>query len=117
MRILLVDDDDDVTLLLEELLEAVGHEVDRCRNGAEAVDFLGARKRPDRILLDLDMPILDGYRFREVQMQVPAWARIPVIVLTGDAYVDAARLAGATLLYKPVTVEKLMAALIRQEAA
>ena len=84
-KLLLVEDNPDVRDLTKELLELEDYEVYCAANGQEALDFL--KKDPtliDLILLDLMMPVMDGYQFRREQLEDPRIVAIPVIVLSAD---------------------------------
>jgi CheY-like chemotaxis protein len=82
-RILIADDDPDVRESLRLLLELNGHSVDEARNGREALETLGGSgTRPCVILLDLMMPVMDGWQFRRAQLQNPAVADVPVLVIS-----------------------------------
>jgi CheY-like chemotaxis protein len=81
--ILLVDDDDGLrTALAEYLADVGGYQVTPVTNGREALDHLKAGGRPCVILLDLMMPVMDGWEFRDAQRADPALADIPVLVIT-----------------------------------
>jgi CheY-like chemotaxis protein len=113
--ILVVEDDAanrDSTVLL---LRVVGYDARGARNGREALDLLRVPPRPDLIVLDLWMPVLDGWQFRRRQLADPALAPIPVLVLSAVA--DEARgdgsFAGVSILAKPADPHDLFAAVAR----
>ena len=85
-RVLVVEDDDDLRGSLAFSLQCEGYDVEEARNGQEALDRLheGPDHRPGCILLDLMMPVMNGWQFREAQQQDPdpEIADIPVIVLS-----------------------------------
>src|SRR5690349_37218 len=81
-RILVVDDNRTVREALVTLLEARGFAARGVGNGREALEALRAGFGACLILLDLTMPIMDGWKFRELQRQDPRLAGIPVVVLT-----------------------------------
>lgn len=111
-RILLVDDDADLRRSLAELLEEEGYEVSCANNGEEALHAL-AGAPPHAILLDLTMPVMDGWAFREVQRSDPRLARIPTVVISA-AYSDARAVAGLgadAFLAKPFELSRLTATL------
>jgi CheY-like chemotaxis protein len=85
-RILLVEDDDAVRESLSELLRDEGFEVVTARNGREALEHLRAGRRPTAILLDLMMPVMDGWDFRQHQLRDPALRDIPVVVVTATGF-------------------------------
>lgn len=108
-RVLVVEDDDSVALVLADLLEEEGFEVRRASNGRTGLDLLEAF-RPHVVLLDLMMPVLDGWGFRAHQRQLPPdLAQIPVLVLSGarDARTAAADLGAAGVVTKPFEVDAL----------
>lgn len=81
--VLVVDDDPDILEALAEILETEGFEVRRARNGEEALERLGPQQ-PDLILLDLMMPVMDGWEFSQRMRQRPGTNNIPIIVLSAD---------------------------------
>lgn len=109
--ILLVDDDPDMRAVLGQALAARGYLVEAHANGADALAYLRAAPRPRVILLDLHMPIMDGYAFRAAQLQDSALAAIPVIVISDQRTVERARLAHVELVPKPFTMARLVGAI------
>src|SRR5579862_4027549 len=81
LSILVVDDDRSIRQTLCEILQDEGYTVSTARNGAEALEILKHR-RPRLILLDLNMPVMNGGDFRLVQRFDPVLRRIPTVVLT-----------------------------------
>jgi CheY-like chemotaxis protein len=79
--VLIVEDDDDSREMLELLLASYEYDTMSARNGAEALDVMRQR-RPCLVLLDLQMPVMTGWEFRERQLQDPQLADIPVICVT-----------------------------------
>ena len=114
--LLLVEDDPDVQEALGDILADAGWDVACAFDGAAALLHLRAAARlPCVILLDLMMPGMNGYQFRAAQLEDPALARIPVILLTADVMIKekAAALRVAACLRKPVGVAELCAAIHR----
>ncbi|MEW6735858.1 MAG: response regulator [Acidobacteriota bacterium] len=109
-RVLIVDDDIEVRDLLTQLLVSEGYQVNCAANGLEAFVYLRNKQHPDLILLDLRLPIMDGWEFLERRTQYPSIAAIPVMVLTGDreAKHRAAMLGVISCLTKPVDVDLLL---------
>lgn len=108
-RLLIVEDDDDIRELLGEVLEAFGHEVSRTADGEEGLESL-RHSLPDAIVLDVEMPNLDGPSMVvEMSKQNPVWSRIPVILLSGaaDLPLVAERLGTPYWLAKPTNVDVL----------
>ena len=95
--VLVIDDDPDTRERLRTLLEKDGWSVTEAENGQEGLDRLEAG-RPDIVLLDLTMPVMDGFTFLERMRARPDCADIPVIVLTALDLTreDRRRLAGAS---------------------
>jgi CheY-like chemotaxis protein len=111
VRVLVVEDEQDLRDGLAEVLRDEGHEVETAENGAEGLDR--ARQfRPEVILLDLMMPVMNGWQFLESQQLDPALSRIPVIVVSAAARVA----AGKTVvehLSKPFNVVQLLSVVER----
>ena len=108
--VLIVDDDVDIRETLTEILEGRGFEIVSAANGLEALKLLGSlATTPSAILLDLMMPIMDGYEFLEQVAKDPALAAIPVAVITAGHRVDRERLGTDTLIVpKPIDVPRLV---------
>lgn len=79
--VLIVEDDQDVREFMDLLLSTSGFETTTASNGAEALQALRAR-RPCLVLLDLMMPVMDGWTFRKQQLADPAIADVPVVCVT-----------------------------------
>ena len=109
-RILIVEDDTDIREVLSQVLEFEGYAVHTVGNGQEALEHLQSSERPGLILLDLMMPVMDGWHFREQQQRNSQWATIPVVILSadGNAHQKAATLQAASYLKKPVDLETLL---------
>ncbi len=110
--VLVVEDDLDIREVMRMILEASGYRVLEAGDGAEALAVARAH-RPRIILLDLMMPGMDGFQFREAQLQDPAIAAIPVVIVSGGGAVPekAAELGAAGYLIKPTDVQRLLAIL------
>lgn len=113
-KVFIIEDDADIRDSLSELFEVEGYEVSSAANGQEALDKLAANSSslPDVILLDLMMPVKDGFEFRRAQLQVPQWEKIPVIVMSADANVrQKLEAAGGPIppyLKKPVNLDDIL---------
>jgi CheY-like chemotaxis protein len=113
--VLVVEDDVDILHAIVDVLEDEGYAVRAAENGRVALDMLrapGARP-PCVILLDLMMPVMDGWAFRAEQLRDPALADIPVVILTADGRAaEKARLMNsAGALVKPVDLLTLLGAI------
>jgi len=113
--VLVVDDDPDIRETISFLLESVGHEVVTAANGEEALLCLREGLAPCMILLDLMMPIMSGWQFRDEQRRDPALSAIPVVILTGagNAAEHAATLGVTGYLEKPVPLDTLLSTVRR----
>jgi len=83
-RILVIEDQEDNRAILRDLLSAAGYELIEALNGAEGVAKAAAEK-PDLILMDIQMPVMDGYEATRRIKADPACAAIPVIAVTSYA--------------------------------
>jgi CheY-like chemotaxis protein len=90
-RVLVVDDSTECALPLKAVLAWCGFGVAVASDGAEALALLDGFV-PDVVILDLHMPVMDGYGFLGAMRDLPQWAGVGVIVFTADYEADAARL-------------------------
>jgi CheY-like chemotaxis protein len=114
--VLVVDDDAAIRLAVQELLAEEGYAVRAAQNGSDALDLLRLdHPLPALILLDLRMPVMDGWAFRRQQAADTRLASIPVVVLTADGTVAArvAEMNVAGALAKPLRLEALLSAVAR----
>jgi two-component system, OmpR family, response regulator CpxR len=114
VHILVIDDDPDLRRALTEVLEDEGYDVSCAQNGADALQALEGTA-PSAILLDLTMPVMDGWTFRERQRSDAKLAAIPTVVISA-AYSDSrqvSRLAPDAFLAKPFDVGVLTETLQR----
>ncbi|HEY3202873.1 MAG TPA: response regulator [Thermoanaerobaculia bacterium] len=105
--LVVVEDDETLRSLLVESLQAEGYEVTDAPNGAAALQKIrtGAR-RPDLILLDLQMPILNGWEFLAIREGDPVLLLIPVIILSAENEVRP-ELGSVAVLKKPIDLAEL----------
>jgi CheY-like chemotaxis protein len=110
--ILVVDDDPASVEALCELLKKEGHDVVCAENGRQALERLREGRQFCVILLDVMMPVMNGYEFREEQLRDSSLAPIPVFVLTADwsARKKAEELHAERFFQKPVSPPELLAA-------
>ena len=103
--VLLVEDDADSRDALTAMLEAFGVVVCEATDGQEALEQLAAGYRPCAILLDLMMPRMDGWKFRETQRRDPELCRLPVALMSActDLGAHQRRLATDAAFAKPLT--------------
>jgi two-component system cell cycle response regulator DivK len=83
-KILVVEDQEDNRQILRDLLSSAGYEMSEAENGVEALAAV-ARQRPDLILMDIQLPIMDGYEATRRIKSDPKTRAIPIIVVTSYA--------------------------------
>src|SRR5215217_2350461 len=102
--VLIVDDETTVRDMMQRMLTFLGYETMVATNGAEALEQMRLR-RPCVVLLDIRMPVMDGFEFRRQQLADPALADIPVVCVSGyyepDSVYDELQLV---CLEKPVAL-------------
>jgi two-component system cell cycle response regulator DivK len=110
-RILVVEDQEDNRRILHDLLTSAGYEMVEAENGEQAI--AAASQRPDLILMDIELPILDGYEATRRIKADPQLRAIPIIVVTSYALSgddQKARAAGAdAYVSKPYSPRVLLA--------
>jgi CheY-like chemotaxis protein len=114
--ILIVEDDHDIRDAISEFLAESGFEVQAAENGLKGLEILRAGFRPGIILLDLMMPVMDGFAFREEQNKDPQLSHIPVVVMSADGNISQkqGRLGAAEYLKKPLDIYDLVETLNKQ---
>ena len=118
VRVLVVDDSDINRELTQRILELDGAVVVLASDGQEALDWLRANPRAvDIVLMDVQMPRLDGYAATRLIRQDPRWQDLPILALTAGAFQtlrDAARECGMNdFIAKPFAIDQLMARIQR----
>jgi type II secretory ATPase GspE/PulE/Tfp pilus assembly ATPase PilB-like protein/CheY-like chemotaxis protein len=112
--VLLVDDEDQLRRVMKDLLERQGYAVVEARDGAQALDAVD-RHAPDIVILDLNLPGVDGYSVLSQLRSRPATRQLPVIVLTAkgdeDNEVRVLQLGADDFLTKPFRAKALAARL------
>jgi CheY-like chemotaxis protein len=106
--ILIVEDDADLREMMAQLLTLEGFRAETVANGREALDYLQKGDYPDLILLDLMMPVMDGWEFRRRQSAHPEYAQVPVVILSALDQARAADLGGPAFLKKPLNFDLLL---------
>jgi CheY-like chemotaxis protein len=111
-HVLLVEDNTPIRLLLTEFLETAGHRVEGASDGAEALERM-RQDCPDAVVLDLQMPVLDGWSLLRTCRATPELAEVPAVVMSAldDAYTTVAALGVQRCLSKPFDLDQLAAAL------
>jgi CheY-like chemotaxis protein len=111
--ILIVEDHEFAREALATLLQTMGYDTIDAANGRDALAMLANGNRPDLILLDLMMPVMDGWEFMQRQRKDWRLCTIPTIVVTGVASHDprCLEMPIVRFLPKPYSAEQLMAAI------
>jgi CheY-like chemotaxis protein len=110
-KILVVEDDGDIRETLTQCLSLYGFSVDIASNGKEALDLLESNRcDPSLILLDIMMPVMDGWEFRSLQQHHPKLSNIPVVIITadGNAKQKAEKMGVKDGIRKPFDLEDLI---------
>ncbi len=111
--IFIVEDDTDTREMLGRFLELEGFAVETAANGAQALRRLEAGVRANVILLDLMMPVMDGWQFRKEQIRRAQLAAIPVIVVSAVGRDRIEKIDADAYLSKPVDLEELLESVTR----
>jgi CheY-like chemotaxis protein len=106
--VLIVEDDEDLREMMAQLLSLEGYRTATVANGREALEYLHEASRPQVILLDLMMPVMDGWEFRRQQQADPILAPVPVIVLSALDQGRASNLEANAFLKKPLDFDRLL---------
>jgi CheY-like chemotaxis protein len=107
--VMVVEDDLDTREMLSRFLELEGYRVETASNGRQALDQLTDGSRACVIVLDLMMPVMDGWQFRREQVRDAALSRIPVIVVSAAGRDRIERIDANEVLSKPVDLDELLA--------
>ena len=105
--VLLVDDEEDVRMLITEILSRAGYTVRTAADGRDAIEKLD-HITPSVIIMDLQMPVMNGAEFRQAQRRNREWIKIPTVVMTGTTDEPLLDLAIEETLKKPVRAVKLL---------
>ncbi len=111
MHVLIVEDDDAIRESIVEVLIFAGHSVDAVANGMEALSHLKSKHRkPDLILLDLMMPVMDGWTFMDETSRIADFLSIPIVVIS--AVVSECRLNAHPslrgIIQKPIKLDQFL---------
>jgi CheY-like chemotaxis protein len=117
---LVAEDDRDARALLVELLDEAGFQATGAPNGQEALGLLRNGLRPSVIVLDLMMPVMDGWDFRMNQLRDPALQNIPVVLVTAAGFSEDTirrQLHGVEMVRKPPRAVEILRAVERAISA
>jgi CheY-like chemotaxis protein len=114
-EVLIVEDDTDLRQALTQILADEGYRVDGAEHGLSALEQLRDGRRPCLILLDLTMPVMNGWQFRDEQRQDPSLAAIPVVVISAGANLSEqiGSLGIQDYIRKPIQLGQLLATVQR----
>ena len=108
--VLLVEDTEDNRFMMKRLLELSGYEVAEARNGEEAVRLANER-RPEMILMDLSLPIIDGLAATRRIRALPGFEKVPIVVVsahdTADFHAEAMAAGCNSYITKPIDFGQL----------
>ena len=106
--ILIVEDDADTRDMIGRFLELEGYAVETAANGRQALDRLDAGAHACVILLDLMIPVMDGWEFRRIQVSHSTLSKIPVIVFSAAGRDRMSQIDANDYLSKPVDLDELL---------
>jgi CheY-like chemotaxis protein len=109
-RILVIDDDEDIREALRDVLTEDGYRVDLAENGREALAFMRRRGRPDLVLLDLMMPVMNGWEFLHEKSRDDDLNAVPVLVVSANPPASLLEEHVRGVMRKPVQLEQLRSA-------
>jgi two-component system, chemotaxis family, chemotaxis protein CheY len=114
--VMIIEDDPDIRAALADVIAEDGHETITAANGRDALEQLQTSAvAPCVIVLDLMMPVMDGWQFAAGLREVSAWASIPIVIVSAgdDVEGEARRLGARGHLRKPVDLDDLLATVLR----
>ena len=106
--ILVVEDNDDVRDMMAITLELEGHRVFTAANGRQALVLLESGIDPRLILMDLMMPVMNGWQLRAALQEDPRFKDIPVVVISATGLDTVAQLDAGMYLPKPIDIDTLL---------
>jgi len=107
--VFIIEDDPDTREMLTSFLQLEGFRTDSAANGREALDRLHAGLHASLIVLDLMMPVMDGWQFRSEQLRDPRIAKIPTMVISAAGRDRIAQIQADAYLAKPIDMDELLA--------
>ena len=109
----IVEDDVEFRNMLRELLEEEGYRVLASANGAEALETLRSGVTPNVILLDVSMPVMDGFDFLRHRNDDPRLAAVPVVLVTNAKPHERPTVGVSDVVRKPIDIDEILFAIKR----
>ena len=106
--VLIVEDDQDTREMLTSFLQLEGYLTETATNGREALDRLAGGITANVIVLDLMMPVMDGWQFRRRQIEDAQLSKIPTIVVSAAGRDRMAQISADAYLAKPIDMDELL---------
>jgi chemosensory pili system protein ChpA (sensor histidine kinase/response regulator) len=109
----IVEDDSEFRNMLRELLEEEQYRVVAVANGAEALEKLRGEAVPNVILLDVSMPVMDGFDFLRFRNEDPQLAAVPVVLVTNAKPHERPTIGVNDVVRKPIDIDEILFAIKR----
>jgi CheY-like chemotaxis protein len=109
----IIEDDSEFRNMLRELLEEEQYRVVAMSNGAEALESLRGDTIPDVILLDVSMPVMDGFDFLRYRNEDPQLAAVPVVLVTNAKPHERPTIGVNDVVRKPIDIDEILFAIKR----
>lgn len=106
--VFIIEDDPDTRDMLARFLEMEGYQVELAANGRQALDQLSNGAPASVIVLDLMMPVMDGWEFRRRQVEDTRLKQIPTIVVSAAGRDRMAQISADAYLSKPLDMDELL---------
>jgi len=109
----IIEDDNEFRNMLRELLEEEQYRVVALANGAEALKALRGDTVPNVILLDVSMPVMDGFDFLRYRNEDPQLAAVPVVLVTNAKPHERPTIGVNDVVRKPIDIDEILFAIKR----
>ncbi len=109
----IIEDDTEFRNMLRELLEEEQYRVIAVSNGAEALETLRGDAVPNVILLDVSMPVMDGFDFLRFRNDDPRLAQVPVVLVTNARPHERPTIGVNDVVRKPIDIDEILFAIKR----
>jgi two-component system, sensor histidine kinase and response regulator len=109
----IIEDDSEFRNMLRELLEEEQYRVVAVSNGAEALEQLRGETIPNVILLDVSMPVMDGFDFLRFRNEDPRLAAVPVVLVTNAKPHERPTIGVNDVVRKPIDIDEILFAIKR----